>query len=56
MLLAQELWESVHDEAQALPLTADQVAEIKRRIAAVDAGAMPLSDWNEVRQRLLRTR
>jgi putative addiction module component (TIGR02574 family) len=56
ILLAQDLWESAFDEVQALPLTAEQEAEIKRRIAAVDAGTMPLYDWREVHERLLRNR
>jgi len=53
MLLAQELWDRVHEEAQALPMPAEQRAEIQRRLAAVDAGTMPVHPWEEVKQRLL---
>lgn len=51
--LAQDLWDSVHDETQLAPFTDEQVAEIKRRIAEVDSGAMPMYSWEEVKQRLL---
>ena len=51
--LAQDLWDSIHDETQLAPLPDDQIAEIKRRIAAIDAGTMPMYPWEEVKQRLL---
>lgn len=51
--LAQDLWDSIHEEAQLAPLTNEQVAEIERRIAEVDAGTMPMYSWEEVKQRLL---
>lgn len=51
--LAQDLWDSVHDETQLAPFTDEQVAEIERRIAEVDSGAMPMYSWEEVKQRLL---
>jgi putative addiction module component (TIGR02574 family) len=53
MLLAQELWDRVHEEAQALPMPAEQRAEIERRLAAVNDGTMPVHRWEEVKQRLL---
>lgn len=53
ILLAQELWDRGHDEAQALPLPPEQRAEIERRLAAVEAGTMPVYPWEEVKQRLL---
>jgi putative addiction module component (TIGR02574 family) len=53
ILLAQELWDSVEPEARSWPLTAEQQAEIERRIAAIDAGTMPTYPWEDVKQRLL---
>lgn len=53
ILLAQELWDHVYDQTQALPMPPEQRAEIDRRVAAVDAGTMPLYPWEDVRQRLL---
>lgn len=53
ILLAQELWDSVHAETQALSFTAEQQAEIERRIAAIDAGTMPTYPWEDVKRRLL---
>lgn len=52
ILLAQDLWDSAHEEARTLSLTAEQHAEVSRRLAALDAGTMPTSPWDEVRQRL----
>lgn len=45
--------EAAHEEAQALPVSAEQRAEIERRLAAIDAGTMPVHPWEEVKQRLL---
>ena len=53
ILLAQELWDRGHDEAQTLPMPPEQRAEIERRLAAVDAGTMPVYPWEEVKERLL---
>lgn len=53
ILLAQQLWDRVYEEAQALPMPAEQRAEIERRLAAVDAGTMPVHRWEEVKKRLL---
>lgn len=51
--LAQELWNSVHAAACAAPFTPEQLAEIDRRIAALDAGEMTCVPWDEVQRRLL---
>lgn len=52
-LLAHRLWRSVHDETEAHPLTAEQLAEVERRVAEADAGRMPSSAWKDVKRRLL---
>lgn len=51
--LAQELWDSIHANAHAAPFTPEQLAEIDRRIAALDAGEMTCEPWEAVRDRLL---
>lgn len=50
--LAQELWDSVHADACAAPFTPEQLAELDRRIAAIDAGEMTSEPWEAVRDRL----
>ncbi|HEV3005848.1 MAG TPA: addiction module protein [Pirellulales bacterium] len=52
ILLAQSLWDSVEHDAQALPFSAEQRAEIQRRLDELDAGRMPTSSWEQVKQRL----
>ncbi len=48
--LAEDLWDSIASEPEALPLTDAQKAEIERRLAEHDPGsAIP---WKEVRGRL----
>lgn len=51
--LAQELWDSVHADANAAPFTEEQLAEIDRRIAAADAGELVGEPWKTVHQRIL---
>ncbi|KAB2940447.1 MAG: addiction module protein [Phycisphaerae bacterium] len=51
--LAQRLWDSVRDEIEALPLTAAQRAEIERRVAEIDAGAVHCEPFDAVMKRLL---
>ena len=53
ILLAQELWESVYDQAAEIPLTEAERQELQRRWAAYETGAMTASTWPEVKQRLL---
>jgi putative addiction module component (TIGR02574 family) len=48
--LAEDLWDSIADEPEALPLTDAQRAELKRRLAEHDRdSAIP---WEEARARL----
>ncbi|MBI1191513.1 MAG: addiction module protein [Tepidisphaera sp.] len=51
--LAQRLWDSVRDEIDALPLTAAQRAEIERRVAEIDAGAVHCEPFDALMKRLL---
>ncbi len=50
--LAQELWDSVHADACAAPFTPEQLAEIDRRVAALDAGEVVTRSWEDERVRL----
>jgi putative addiction module component (TIGR02574 family) len=52
ILLAQELWESVHEYAQQNPLTDAERKEINRRWAAYQAAESKAAPWPEVKQRL----
>jgi putative addiction module component (TIGR02574 family) len=36
--LAQQLWDSIHENAKPSPITADEQAEIERRDAEMDSG------------------
>lgn len=50
--LAQKLWESIHREIEASPLTAGQVAEIERRIADIDSGRVRCIPFDTMMKRL----
>lgn len=50
--LAQRLWDSVHADACAAPFTPEQLAELDRRIAALDAGEVVCESWTVVHDRL----
>ena len=50
--LAQELWDSIHADACAAPFTPEQLAELDRRIAALDAAEMHCEPWEAVRDHL----
>lgn len=51
-LLAHRLWESVQREAHSTPLSAAQIEEIDRRIAAADAGHMQSMPWEVLKREL----
>jgi putative addiction module component (TIGR02574 family) len=53
-LLAHTLWESVQQEVEASPLTLEQLAEIRRRVSAADAGRIPSVSWEAVKRRLMQ--
>lgn len=50
--LAQQLWDSVHTDACAAPFTPEQLAELDRRIEAIDSGEAVCEPWEMVRDRL----
>jgi putative addiction module component (TIGR02574 family) len=51
--IAARLLESLDENAQR-DIDAEWVAEIERRCAAVDAGTLATSDWQDVRARIER--
>jgi putative addiction module component (TIGR02574 family) len=54
--LVQDLWDSIHDDALAVPLSAEQRAELQRRDADMESGAVQGIPWEEVKQSLLTRR
>ena len=54
--LAEDLWDSIVDSPDALPLTDAQKTELDTRLAAHASEPDKVSPWPEVRERLLRKR
>jgi putative addiction module component (TIGR02574 family) len=54
--LAEDLWDSIVDTPDAVPLTDAQKAELDARLSAHDSDPDNVSPWPEVRDRLLRRR
>ncbi|MBA2693196.1 MAG: addiction module protein [Rubrobacter sp.] len=50
--LAEDLWDSIAAESEALPLTDAQRAEAERRLAEHDRDPESAISWEEVRGRL----
>jgi len=50
--LAEDLWNSIAAEPEALPLTDAQQAEVKRRLVEHDRAPESAMPWEEVRARL----
>jgi putative addiction module component (TIGR02574 family) len=45
----QGLWDSIHDDALGVPLSAEQSAELQRRDADMESGAWKGIPWEEVK-------
>ncbi len=52
ILLAEEIWDSIPDEAELPPLTEAQQQDLQRRLAAYEANPAAGSTWEEVKARL----
>jgi putative addiction module component (TIGR02574 family) len=52
ILLVEEIWDSIADDANELPLTEAQRDELDRRLAAYDKNPRAGSPWDEVKARL----
>jgi len=50
--LAEDLWDSIAAEPEALPLTDVQRSEVKRRLAEHDRDSESAIPWEEARGRL----
>jgi putative addiction module component (TIGR02574 family) len=50
--LVQAIWDSIVDEADALPLTEEQQRELDRRIAELDANPQNVPTWDEFKARM----
>jgi putative addiction module component (TIGR02574 family) len=53
--LAEDLWDSIEPDADALTLTADQQAELDRRLADLEAHPDDAVPWEALRAQLLGT-
>ena len=53
--LIERLWDSLSGDPQALPLTAEQEAELDRRLDEMESGDTEGIPWEEVMKRI-RTR
>ncbi len=54
ILLVEEIWESIAEEAEVVPLTEAQKQDLQRRLAAYEANPKAGSTWEEVKARLMR--
>ena len=52
ILLVEEIWESIAEEAGEVPLTEPQQLDLERRLAAYEADPKAGSSWEEVKARL----
>lgn len=56
LMLARDLLESAVAQEDASPLSSEQVAELRRRAAAIDSGKMKCIPWEEALAALLKQR
>jgi putative addiction module component (TIGR02574 family) len=52
VLLVEEIWDSIADEQEEIPLTEGQREDLQRRVAAYEANPKAGSSWEEVKARL----
>lgn len=52
MLLVEEIWDSIAEEEEKIPLTEAQRIDLERRVAAYEANPKAGSSWDEVKARL----
>ncbi len=52
ILLVEELWDSIADDAEQLPLTEAQKKDLERRLEAYEKNPKAGSSWEEVKARL----
>ncbi len=54
IILAQELWESVHEAANDVVVTKEQQAVLEQRLAAMASDANPGDTWENVKRRIIK--
>lgn len=52
VLLVEEIWDSIVEEQEELPLTEAQKVDLQRRLATYEANPKAGSSWDEVKARL----
>jgi putative addiction module component (TIGR02574 family) len=52
ILLAEELWDSVHDKSDEIELSPEQVTLLEARLAAYDEDGETGDSWENVRARI----
>jgi len=52
--LVEDIWDSIAQDAEVLPLTADQRAELDRRLAEHERDPSSAIPWEKVRDELSR--
>jgi putative addiction module component (TIGR02574 family) len=52
ILLAEELWDSVHEKSDEIVVSPEQMAMLEERLAAYRADGDPGDSWDNVRARI----
>lgn len=52
ILITEELWDSIHQEAQQLPVNAEQIALLDERLRAYELDQNKGGSWTEVLARI----
>ena len=50
--LVEEIWETISDDPSAVPVSEEQLAEARRRLAAHDAEPSSAIPWDQAEKRL----
>jgi putative addiction module component (TIGR02574 family) len=50
--LIEQLWESLREHPESVPVTAAQLAELDRRLDELDSGEAEAVSWDEVKRRI----
>lgn len=53
ILLAEQLWDSVHTKSNEIDLTADQIKLLDSRLAALEADGDLGDSWENVKSRII---
>ncbi len=55
ILLAEELWDSIHDKSDEIEVSPEQMVMLEERLAAYQADGDPGDSWENVRARIEST-